>query len=63
MPTMRPLRPIKSTIPYGAILDKLTRDGDMQQFYYLGEPYECHYSDIERGHNGAAPSKITSGAR
>jgi hypothetical protein len=45
--TLRPLTPIKSTIPYGAILEKLSRDRDMQQFYYLGEPYECHYSDIE----------------
>ena len=45
--TLRPLTPIKSTIPYGAILEKLSRDRDIQQFYYLGEPYECHYSDIE----------------
>ena len=44
--TLRPLGPQKFTIPYGAVLDKLTRDGDMQQFYYLGEPYECPDSDL-----------------
>jgi hypothetical protein len=45
--TLRQLTPQKHTIPYGAVLEKLTRDRDMQQFYYLGEPYECHYSDVE----------------
>jgi hypothetical protein len=45
--TLRPLTPIKSTIPYSAILEKMKRDGDMLQFYYLGEPYECHHSDID----------------
>jgi hypothetical protein len=44
--TLRPLGPIKSTIPYGAVLEKLTLDRDMQQFYYLGEPYEIPSSDI-----------------
>lgn len=44
--TLRPLSPEKFTIPYAAVLDKVTRDRDMQRFYYLGEPYECHYSDI-----------------
>jgi len=45
--TLRALTPIKSTIPYGAILEKLSLDRDIQQFYYLGEPYECPHSDIE----------------
>jgi len=44
--TLRPLGPIKSTIPYGAVLEKLTLDRDMQQFHYLNEPYEIPYSDI-----------------
>jgi len=45
--TLRPLSiPEKFTIPYGAVLEKLARDRDMQQFYYLGEPYECLHSDI-----------------
>lgn len=39
--TLRPLSDLKHTIPYGAVLEKLTLDGDMQQFHYLGEPYEC----------------------
>ena len=38
--TLRPLGPVKSTIPYGAVLEKLTLDRDMQQFYYLNEPYD-----------------------
>jgi hypothetical protein len=45
--TLRQLTPQKYTIPYGAILEKLTRDRHMQKFYYLGEPYECPYVDIE----------------
>ncbi len=45
--TLRPLSiPEKFTIPYGAVLEKLARDRDMQQFHYLGEPYECLHSDI-----------------
>ncbi len=47
--TLRQLTPLKLTIPYGAILEKMSRDRDMQQFFYLGEPYECLYSDIENG--------------
>ena len=45
--TLRPLTPQKFTIPYGAVLEKLTRDREMQQFHYLGEPYECPYVDID----------------
>ncbi len=45
--TLRPLTPQKFTIPYGAVLEQLTRDRDMQQFRYLGEPYECPLTDIE----------------
>jgi hypothetical protein len=44
--TLRPLSPLKSTIPYGAVLEKLTLDRDMQQFHYLGEPYEILHSDV-----------------
>ena len=44
--TLRPLSDLKHTIPYGAILEKMTPDRDMQQFHYLGEPYECPESDI-----------------
>jgi hypothetical protein len=44
--TLRALTSEKFSIPYGAILDKLARDREMQQFHYLGEPYECLYSDI-----------------
>jgi alanine-glyoxylate transaminase/serine-glyoxylate transaminase/serine-pyruvate transaminase len=46
--TLRPLDPQKHTIPYGAVLENLQRDRDMQQFHYLGEPYECPVSDLER---------------
>jgi alanine-glyoxylate transaminase/serine-glyoxylate transaminase/serine-pyruvate transaminase len=45
--TMRPLTPVKSTIPYAAILEKLTRERHLLRFYYLGEPYECPQTDIE----------------
>jgi len=45
--TLRPLTPIKSTIPYGAILEKLSQERDMQRFYYLGEPYQCPIADLE----------------
>jgi hypothetical protein len=41
------LGPEKSTVPYGAVLENLTLDRDMQQFYYLGEPYECAVSEIK----------------
>lgn len=44
--TLRPLGTEKRTIPYGAVLEKLTRDRDMQQFHYMNEPYEIPYSDI-----------------
>jgi len=44
--TLRPLTPQKTTVPYGAILEKLTVDRDMQQFYYLGEPYEVLHTDV-----------------
>jgi alanine-glyoxylate transaminase / serine-glyoxylate transaminase / serine-pyruvate transaminase len=44
--TLRPLTPQKTTVPYGAILEKLTVDRDMQQFYYLGEPYEVLHADV-----------------
>ena len=44
--TLRPLGPIKSTIPYGAVLEKLILDRDMQQFHYLNEPYQIPYNDI-----------------
>ena len=44
--TMRPLSQLKHTIPYGAVLEKLTPDGNMLQFHYLGEPYEGAESEI-----------------
>ncbi len=45
--TLRPLGPHKHTIPYGALLEKLTPDGKMLQFRYLGEPYEALESEIK----------------
>lgn len=44
--TLRPVSDLKHTIPYGAVLEKLTPDGKMQQFQYLGEPYECPEGDL-----------------
>ena len=44
--TLRPLGPERHTIPFGAVLKNVTRDRDAQQFYYLGEPYECPQMDI-----------------
>jgi len=48
--TLRPLSSVKHTVPYGAVLEKLTLDGDMQQFHYLGEPFECPQEDIKSAH-------------
>jgi hypothetical protein len=45
--TLRPLNDLRHTIPYGGVLEKLTPDGDMQQFHYLGEPYECPEADLK----------------
>ena len=45
--TLRPLSQLKHTIPYGAVLEKLTPDRDMLQFRYLGEPYECPETEIK----------------
>jgi hypothetical protein len=45
--TLRPVSPEKFTVPYGAVLENLSLDRDMQQFYYLGEPYECAVSEIK----------------
>ena len=45
--TLRRLGPQKHTIPYGAILEKLTPDGNMLQFQYLGEPYEGVESEMK----------------
>ncbi len=45
--TLRPIGPEKFTVPYGAVLENLSLDRDMQQFYYLGEPYECALSEIK----------------
>jgi len=49
--TLRPLSSVKNTVPYGAVLEKLTLDGDMQQFHYLGEPFECPQEDIKSALN------------
>lgn len=49
--TMRPLSDLRHTIPFGAMLEKLTLDGDMHQFHYLGEPYECPDSELKRALN------------
>ena len=49
--TLRPLGPEKFTIPYGAVLENLTLDRDIQQFFYLGEPYEVPHSDIKTALN------------
>lgn len=45
--TLRPLSDLRHTIPYGAVLENLTPDRDMQQFHYLGEPYECSEIDLK----------------
>ena len=44
--TLRPLGPERHTIPFGAVLEALTLDRDLQRFYYLKEPYECPRADI-----------------
>ena len=44
--TLRPLGPEHHTIPYGAVLENLIRERDLQRFYDLNEPYECAHGDI-----------------
>lgn len=39
--TMRVLSPDRYTIPYGSVLNDVTKEGDNRRFFYLGEPYEC----------------------
>jgi hypothetical protein len=45
--TLRPLGPLRHTVPYGAVVENLTPDGDMLQFRYLGEPYEALEADLK----------------
>jgi len=45
--TLRPLSQAKHSIPYGAILEKLTPQRDMLQFHYLGEPYQSPESELK----------------
>jgi hypothetical protein len=45
--TMRPVGPERFTIPYGAVLDNVTKDRDQRRFFYLGEPYECPEVEID----------------
>jgi hypothetical protein len=35
------------TIPFGAIIDNLVEQGDMQQFAYLGEYYQYPTDDLK----------------
>jgi hypothetical protein len=39
--TMRVLSDDRYTIPYGSVLNDVTKEGDNRRFFYLGEPYEC----------------------
>lgn len=32
------------TIPFGALIDRLTSDRDMDRFYYLLQPYQCPHA-------------------
>lgn len=49
--TMRPLGPQHFTIPFGAVLERMTQERDTRKFFYLGEPYECREADIENALN------------
>ena len=44
--TLRPLNPTKHTLPYGAVLEKVTPNRDKVQFNYLGEPFEAPEADV-----------------
>jgi len=35
------------TIPYGAILENLAQDGDVDNFTYLGVPYQCRHGVVQ----------------
>jgi hypothetical protein len=39
--TRIPTTDLPVTIPYGAILENLAQDGDVDNFTYLGQPYQC----------------------
>lgn len=45
--TLRPLSQLKHTVPYGAVVEKITPNRDMLQFNYLGEPFEAPESDLK----------------
>jgi len=43
------------TIPYGAIIDNLVEQGDMQQFVYLSEYYQYPKDDLKVSSRPIAP--------
>src|SRR5687768_14292314 len=45
--TGRPVDTLWLTIPYGAILENPTENGDLVEFSYLGEPYHCKYAELK----------------
>jgi hypothetical protein len=44
------------TIPYGALIDKLTSDRDMDRFHYLLQPYQCPHSILAAAIVEVAPA-------
>ncbi len=53
--TLIPLTDPEVTIPFGAIIDNITADRDMDRFTYNGEPYRCP-------HERLAPAMVPAGA-
>jgi len=53
--TMAPLNDYR-TIPFGAIIENLVDTGDMEQFTYLGEPYQYPREDLKAASRPIQPA-------
>ena len=53
--TMAPLNHYR-TIPFGAIIENLVDTGDMEQFTYLGEPYQYPREDLKAASRPIQPA-------
>jgi hypothetical protein len=45
--TLAPLSDPPVSIPFGAIIENVQNDRDVEKFYYLGEPYQSPSAEIK----------------
>ncbi|MFB3825436.1 MAG: hypothetical protein ACE15B_01660 [Bryobacteraceae bacterium] len=55
--TLSPLPEPEVSIPFGAILEMLAPDRDMDRFTYLGEPFQCRHEVLARALVEAKPAE------